>query len=171
MSEVLAQGVGILGAALSIFAYQFKDNQKYFVLLALSGVCFGVHFLLLGAFTGALLNFINVVRGFGYTFERNKKPYITLVLSVTLYVSATVFTHGDALSILACAAQVVGCVSMFWGHKTGMRLIQFTLISPAWLIYNGCTGSIGGVLCETFNMTSIIVYFIRTKLLKKEITR
>ena len=86
MSEVLAQGVGILGAALSIFAYQFKDNRKYFVLLALSGVCFGVHFLLLGAFTGALLNFINVVRGFGYTFERNKKPYITLVLSVTLYV-------------------------------------------------------------------------------------
>ena len=62
MKMILIQALGVLGAVLSIFAYQFKDNRKYFTILAFSGFCFGLHFYLLGAFTGALLNFINVIR-------------------------------------------------------------------------------------------------------------
>ena len=171
MKMILIQALGVLGAVLSIFAYQFKDNRKYFTILAFSGFCFGLHFYLLGAFTGALLNFINVIRGFGNTFEKNKKPYITLMLTSVLYIAATVFTHGGALAILACAAQLVGSIGMFWGHETGMRILQFTFVSPAWLVYNFFMHSIGGILCEIFNMTSILVYFVRTRLLKQKISK
>lgn len=127
MKMILIQALGVLGAVLSIFAYQFKDNRKYFTILAFSGFCFGLHFYLLGAFTGALLNFINVIRGFGNTFEKNKKPYITLILTSVLYIAATVFTHGGALAILACAAQLVGSIGMFWGHETGCAFCNLRL--------------------------------------------
>ena len=36
---------------------------------------------------------------------------------------------------------------MFTGRPTGMRILQFTVVSPGWLIYNICTFSIGGILC------------------------
>lgn len=170
MSEILMQSIGILGAACSIVSYQFKDNRKYFVLQALCGLCFGVHYWLLGAYTGSILDFICLIRGFGYAVERNRKPYFTLILSCSLILAATALTYGGYLSLLPCAALLTSSVGMFTGRPTGMRILQFTVVSPSWLIYNICTFSIGGILCEAFNMLSILVYFIRTKLLKKDIS-
>ena len=69
------------------------------------------------------------------------------------------------------SAQLVGSIGMFWGHETGMRILQFTFVSPAWLVYNFFMHSIGGILCEIFNMTSILVYFVRTRLLKQKISK
>lgn len=164
--DLLIQIVGLIGAALGILSYQFKDNRKYFAGQALSGLCFGFHFLLLGAYTGSLLNFINLLRGFGFAVEKKKKPYVTFITVSILYLAATASTYDGGLSMLACAAQLVGSIGMFSRHPAGMRVLQFTLVSPAWMIYNGCVGSAGGIVCEAFNMTSIAVYFIRTKFLK-----
>lgn len=168
MKDIVVQMIGIAGALLGILSYQFKDNRKYYTGQALSGLCFGVHFFLLGAYTGAFLNFINLGRGFGFAAEKNKKPYITLVSVCVLYVAATALTYDGALSILACAAQLIGSIGMSTRRPSGMRILQFTLVSPSWIIYNGFVGSIGGILCETFNMASILVYFARTKLLKRK---
>lgn len=116
------------------------------------------------------LDFICLIRGFGYAVERNRKPYFTLILSCSLILAATALTYDGYLSLLTCAALLTSSVGMFTGRPTGMRILQFTVVSPGWLIYNICTFSIGGILCEAFNMLSILVYFIRTKLLKKEIS-
>jgi hypothetical protein len=35
------------------------------------------------------------------------------------------------------------------------------MISPIWIINNAYYGSIGGVVCECFNMASALVSFIR----------
>lgn len=167
MTALLIQLVGLVGAALGIASYQCKSNRLYYSAQALSGLCFSVHFFLLGAYTGALLNFINIFRGFGFAAEKNKKPYVTLAVSCVLYLAATAFTFDGALSALACAAQLLGSVGMFFGHPTGMRVVQFLTVSPSWIVYNAFVGSLGGIVCEVFNMCSIVVYFLRVKVFEK----
>ncbi len=167
MTELFIQIVGFVGAALGIVSYQCKNNRLYYSAQALSGLCFSLHFFLLGAYTGALLNFINIFRGFGYAAEKRKKPYITLSVVCALYLAATVCTFDGALSALACAAQLIGSVGMFFGHPTGMRVVQFLTVSPSWIVYNAFVGSLGGIACEVFNMGSIVVYFLRVKVFEK----
>lgn len=166
---IFIQALGILGALICILSYQCKENRIYYVGQAVSGLCFSIHFFLLGSYTGALLNFINIFRGIGYAAEsaKHKRAYGTLLGSSVLYVLATIFTYDGPFALVACAAQLIGSAEMFWGHPIGMRVLQFFFVSPGWILYNGNAGSIGGVLCETFNMVSILVFFLRTRLLPR----
>lgn len=168
MYQFVTQAVGILGAVITILSFQFKDNRRYYTAQALGGLCFAINFFMLGAYTGSLLNLINVGRGFGFAVEKGKKPNVTLVSVCALYVLATVFTFDGALSVVACAAQLIGSFAM-WTRKPGpMRVLQFFLVSPMWLVYNGFVGAVGGLICETFNMISVAVYFIRMKFFPKQ---
>ena len=65
MTEIVAQLFGVIGAIITIYSFQFKDNKLYFSAQAAGGLCFAINFYLLGAYTGSLLNLINVARGFG----------------------------------------------------------------------------------------------------------
>ena len=115
-----------------------------------------------------MLNLINVARGFGYIAEKKQKPYKTLVGVCILYVAATIFTFDGPLSVIACAAQLIGSFGMFLRNPAKMRIIQLAAVSPMWLIYNVFTFSIGAIVCESANMLSVILFFVRTKLLKGE---
>lgn len=167
MTELMTQMLGLLGAALCILSLQCKDNRKYFVGQALSGLCFAVHFYLLGAYTGALINLVNVGRGFGFAAERSEKPNVTLAASCVLYVTAAALTFDGILSVLACVAQLIGSYAMWTRKPTRIRVLQVACISPMWLTYNGLTGSLGGVCCEAFNILSVAVYFVRVRLLPR----
>lgn len=168
MTEIVAQLFGVIGAIITISSFQFKDNKLYFSAQAAGGLCFAINFYLLGAYTGAVLNLINVARGFGYIAEKKQKPYKTLVGVCILYVAATIFTFDGPLSVIACAAQLIGSFGMFLRNPAKMRIIQLAAVSPMWLIYNVFTFSIGAIVCESANMLSVILFFVRTKLLKGE---
>ena len=40
-------------------------------------------------------------------------------------------------------------------------IAQIAMISPIWIVNNVYYGSIGGVVCELFNMLSVLVSFLR----------
>lgn len=163
MYAFFTQLIGLLGAALGMLSFQFKDNNKYYTAQALSGLCFAVNFFLLGAYTAALLNLINLIRGFGFAFEKGDKPNKTLITVCILYIAATALTYNGPLSLLVGASVLVGSYGMWSRKPTLMRILQIGFISPAWLLHNVLTASLGGIVCEVFNMLSVIVYFIRIK--------
>ena len=66
-----------------------------------------------------------------------------------------------AVSILVGIAQLAGTVVMYISNGKIIRIVQNAYISPAWMVYNIYTISIGGILCEAFNMVSVVVSFIR----------
>lgn len=164
--EIFAQIIGIIAAALGIFSIQIKSNKGYYVVQALSGFSFFLNFFLLGAYTGAMLNLINVLRGFGFAYEKNKRPYITLALSSVLYIIATVFTFDTYLSVLVCVAQIICTVTMATRKPTVIRLGTLCVQVPVWLFYNIVNGSVGAIFCELFNLVSVIVYFVRVKIIE-----
>ena len=67
------------------------------------------------------------------------------------------------LVLILTIAQFMGTYSMWTQKGSIIRYIQLSVISPLWLTYNFLLPipSIGGILTETLNITSVIIALIR----------
>ena len=161
MTYYIAQAIGIVGMALSIFSFQCKENKRFFITQAASGACFAVNFLLLGSYTAAVLNFINILRGWVFGFAPKKLRTPLAVSVAVMFAASTVFTYDGWLSLLILAAQLVGTAVMWTDSGKIIRVAQLAFVSPIWLTHNIICGSIGAILCEIFAITSTVISLIR----------
>lgn len=161
MYDIIAQVIGILGTCAAILAFQCKKNTHMFLAQALSGLLFTVNFIMLGAYGGGLLNFVNVIRGVALVYIPDKHRKLVCLGSILLYGLVTVITYEGYMSIIILVAQIVGTITMMINSGKIIRLTHLCVVGPLWMYHNYACGSIGGVLCEVFNITSIIVSIIR----------
>ena len=165
--EIIAQGFGIVGMLFAFASFQAKRNTWFFILQALCGVMFAVNFGLIGAVSGMLFNLAGIARGFLFKDSDRKLWKLTVVevlFLACILVSLVFYTTGALqviLSLVTYAALAVGTYVMWTGSGKNIRYIQLFFVSPAWLVYNVVNFTIGGILCESFNMISAVVSFIR----------
>ena len=159
--EILAQIIGILGTCAAFISFQLKENKKFFILQATSGLMFSLNFLLLGAPTGCVLNLINIYRGAVMAGGKRLHKLPFLISIQAIYIIATVFTYTNIFSVIALTAQLIGTFAMWSGSGKTIRILQLFCVSPLWLVHNIFVFSIGGIVCEVFNIGSIIVSLIR----------
>ena len=159
--DIIAQIAGIVGAGLSIVSYQSKNNKGMFLMKGISGLMFAVNFFLLGSYTGAVLNVINFVRSACVASKRSKYDKLLFWGVNALYVLAGILTYGGWLSILVTAAQLVGTYAMWDRNGKKLRILQFFVVSPCWLIHNIVAFSIGGIITEAVNLGSVVVSVLR----------
>lgn len=165
--EIIGQGFGILGMLSYIFSIQAKRNSHYFVLQIFGGFFFALNFLLIGALPGFIMNTANVIRGFILIKGDRKIP--KLVISEALCVASVLIAlmikpeSGIflAATLTTLAAQASGTFFMWNANGKYIRYNQFAFLSPAWFFYDVVNFSLGGIICECFNMISVIVSFIR----------
>ena len=161
MRDVIIQGIGILGMVFAILSFQCKSNKIFFVMQGLSGASFSLHFFLLCNPTAGYINMINILRGytFGYTKGRLRN---LLTLAVTLlYTVSSLLTYDSWVSVLLMVVQISATAVMWTDNPHAIRYLQVFFVSPSWLYQNVLTGSIGGVICECFNMVSVLISFFR----------
>lgn len=159
--EILAQIIGILGTCAAFISFQLKENKKFFILQATSGLMFALNFLLLGAPTGCVLNLINIYRGAVMAGGKRLHKLPFLISIQAIYIIATVFTYTNIFSVIALTAQLIGTFAMWSNNGKTIRILQLFCVSPLWLVHNIFVFSIGGIVCEVFNIVSIIVSLIR----------
>lgn len=162
-SMLLAQAVGMVATIISILSFQCKDNRKLFLIQIASSSIFAVHYLLLGAYTGLLLNLAGVVRLiFLYNGQKKWARHTASMVGVTLLMALCgVVTWNGWLSLLPTAATALG-TPFYWSQngKT-LRWAQLCFISPCWLIYNIAQFSIPGVITEVLAILSVVISLIR----------
>lgn len=165
--EIIAQFFGILGLIISVLSFQEQDNKRFFIEQGLSGLMFFLNFILIGAISAALFNLTNLVRG-AFFAKKDKKLWklisVMLLYSVCLAFSLSKIVDDPFqifLSVLTYLPLEVMTVLMWLGNGKHIRYGQFFVSSPSWIIHNIFNFSLGGILCEVFNMTSVIVSFIR----------
>lgn len=176
--EEFAQVLGVIAMIISSISLQSK-TQKNIALLQVCSTClFTIHFALLGAYMGALLNFLGMIRAAIFS-KRDKKwaahPIwvpIFIALSILLYViNFVVFKKEPTLinfiiEALVVIAMILTTIGLRQQEAKKVRI--YTLInSPLWLTYNIFNFSIGGILAECFCMTSIIIAFFRLDFKRK----
>jgi len=163
MYDIPAQLIGAVAAAIIIGSFQCKDSRWLFFFQALGAMLFSVHFALLGASTGFLLNIVALARGAILYFSNKKwarSPFwlAALLLAFTL---AVIFTWDGVLSIIPGFAMLAGTCFMWTANGKKIRYAQLFLISPFWLFYNISVLSYAGIFTETFNIISVTISLIR----------
>ena len=169
MTNIIAQILGILGMLAAMISYQCKKNKNYFIFQGLSGAFFSAQFILIGAWAGLIFNAYNIVRALAYQSKKAKSVVCVISLEILVVIAAAmsvlVFKEAWWLVSFTLIAQVTGTFAMWTRDGKKIRISQMAVVSPFWLLYDLLipVPSIGGVLCEVFNMASVIISFIRFK--------
>ncbi len=165
--ELIGQVFGIFGLLAAVCSFQMGKNKVFFIFQGLSGLMFCINFVLVGAVSAALFNLTNLVRGivFSKTDRKMWKIVVIQILYTMCFIFALFFIKGDwfqiFLSVLTFLSLVVMSVFMWYGNGKYIRYCQVFFTSPAWIVHNVFNFTLGGILCEVFNMVSVVVSFVR----------
>lgn len=167
---ILAQAVGILALITAVISFQQRDIKKLILCQLLSNITFGIHFAMIGAYTGSVLNIISALRAVVFYFK-GKKAWASLPawpwIFIGLFAVSTAFTWEGALSILPFLGCAVYTYSLNLKNASLARKFIW-LSSPMWLVYNAASGSVGGAVTEIINLFSIIIAVLRLDIKKKK---
>ncbi len=155
--------------AIIVTSYQQKSHKNILVFQMVSGVLFTVHYLLLGAYTGAVMNLLGAMRSLVYS-NRNKKWASNIIwpicFSIAFAVSG-VLTWANVFSVLPMIAMLLSSV-VLWIENPKINRSLSIPSSSCWLLYNIKTVSYPGITTEIFVLASIIIGIIRLDIKKKK---
>lgn len=167
MDQFVAQGVGYLALLFVILSFQ-KNKRTTLLLVMLTGLLlFTVHYALIGAWTGSLMNLIEAGMVF-IAYKKETKAWAQrvfwLYFFIGLYVISGVFTVKGWIDVLPVLAQAFGAVAVW---QTSARAIRFLMLAPRplWFIYNLAVGSQAGVVAEVLITTSVVIGIVRFDIL------
>ena len=161
--EILAQALSIGGMAINIVSMQFRKTRGVFAMLLIGAFFFTASYVLLGSFASAVLNVFSIVRSVVLLIDkRERHPAQLLIMMSVLAVCAGVGLYLDGpIAFLPIVAQIGMSIGMWLRNSAKLRLAQIAVSSPLWLINNVIVFSIGGILCEVFVITSVLISIAR----------
>ena len=142
MSFWVAQLVGIEGLLLLLISYRRKNTNQILVVQLLASLSYMVHYLLLGAFSGLLICFIDFIRDMLYF--KTDKDKLVFFLSIPFYILVGVFNYKTYIDVLPTIASVN---DGFWLTKHKKAIVIGAILSCLlWIAYDFTYKSYTGVL-------------------------
>ena len=163
---------GALGLILSIIAFQFKKHNQIVMSKMTSELIFSLQYLLLGAWTAALLDFTSAVRNmlFCAMVKRGRSTKWLIYVFGAFVVVVGVVTFSGPVSVMLIAAKLLTTIS--YGMKNE-RLLRFITLPSCvfWCVYNLYVGSLGGAIGDCLTLCSMLVAVCKFDLhLRKPVT-
>ena len=163
----VAQGVGLVALVVTCLSYQARTTRGIALRQAVGSLFWTTHLLLLGAWTGGLLNLLGLVRGSVYS-QRGERawasrpfwPWLFGALCVGAAAWAGLAQGEGPRLLLSAAAQCLGCYAL-WTFRVRLARLLLVVVSLLWLVYDVLAGSIPGTLCEVLSQISLYVAIAR----------
>ena len=141
--ELAAQIVGFCGTA--------GNTKNRILLFQILGITmFTLHFFLLSAWSGCIMNLLGIGRALLYAYTEQKGLHIRWLcpLLCAVFTAAAVLTWESAFSML------LSTLAYEQKQPRRFRRLMFPC-SPLWMVYNIHSGSVSGVVTEAFAMLSL----------------
>ncbi len=169
MYNTIAQILGFCGTAVTFFGYQQRKRKNIILFTSLSACIFMIHYILLGAYTGAVLNLVCALRGavFANSDKKWARSKFWLFFFIAVNIICCVFTWDKWFSFLPLLGMILSTVSFWLKKESKIRFITLPS-SPCWLVYNALCGSVAGVITECFITSSLLIAIVRYDILKKK---
>lgn len=161
--DIVAQIIGFLALAFTAGSFQGKNRKRILIFQSLGSFLWMVQFILLGSYTGAIVNSISVIRNVFYYFKDKNKLFSSKwlpFLAGILYVICGIFTFDGILSVLPVIAALIASVAFYITEEKKIRILSL-FVSPLWMVYDIFAPSIAGVLTESITLISIIIALFR----------
>ncbi len=173
MIDFVAQIIGYAAMATVFCSFQVKNPRGTLWVMGAATGLFAIHFALLGAVTGAILNTLNVIRNLAILFTDPKTTAGRIAkhtVAPAFFAAPFAFwLMGLDIGILdfVLAAIMTLASYLFWSaNGRVIRVAHFFLVSPGWICYNLVNASLPGVVTECLNMLSVLLFWGRKLLVK-----
>jgi len=166
----LAQGLGVVALVVAVISFQQKTQKRIVFLQMISSAIFAVHFYMLGAYVGSILNAVGIFRAI--VFSNRDKSWannkVWLYVFVLIFIASGILTWDNMISILPVIGIILSTVAFWVINPTLVRLLSLPS-SVCWFIYNLISNSYAGMTTEVFIFSSILIaiYIYDIKAFKK----
>ena len=171
--DIIAQIISILSCAGIILSFQMKNNRHLFLTQTIAAAGFGISYLLLGAVAGFCINLVAFINTFVLLRKKWRKKIIFIMICLGFagipIITALFFTDSWSTKVIIenILSIIIGIMSTLYAWATWkddgkiIRTVRLFALTPVWLSYNIAVFNTGGIICECFNIVSIVVSFIR----------
>ncbi len=154
----LALFIGLIGVGLTMLTFQVNNRSVMLRILAASCLVWVLHYMLIGALTGAGMLLLAAVRS--YLFERYRHLDRVLWVMFVALIIATVVTWKNWTSILPLIGMVLATIAVWQKNPRHIRLLSLTY-APFWVTYNLMNGSYPGMAADMIAFTSVLIGIYR----------
>ena len=161
---IAAQIVGVAAVVSFLMSFQFKSRKNILAVNIISRALYILQYLMLGAFEGAVLDFLGMISSVIAKYKDNApiKKYCIIIMTV---MNASLIAVGLALyenifSLFAIFGIVLEVTALWITKESHIRIISL-LAAPFWLIYNLSNLAYGSSVGNVLVMISIASAMIR----------
>ncbi len=149
------QLIGLVGSVISFTSLQSGSRKKILSLQILCCLLWVVHYGLLGAYTGVLINLLGLGRAAVCSF--NDRPWakspLWLVFFLACYAVSPLLTWDGPYCLLLGGAMMLTTVAL-WIHNMRLTRLLYLLNSPLVLAYNLIAQSYSSAIIEVIAFCS-----------------
>ena len=173
---IISQIIGLAAVGLYLLSYQLKKRKQIVWVTCISNALYVTQYLLLGAFSGAVMDFMSTVSSF-FAAKKNDTPFARyrkwLAASNLLLIAAagiiSAVLQRDPIELIPIAGALFQTGGLWFDDEQTIR--KFGLMSaPFWLIYNFISQAYGASLGSVLAMISVITAMVRYRNTEKEKT-
>ena len=129
--KIIAQVLGFMGAAFVVIGMQQKQYGRIVICKILNAFLSSVHYVLLGGYTGAVINFASCFTNGAYWY-RNTRGKSTLPFQIAfgiMFVGLSLLSWQGYITLFAMSAKLISSVAL--GIKNPRIIRILNLISTA----------------------------------------
>lgn len=163
IGEIIGQILSMFGMALTILSFQMKTRKHILLMQTAGSAFFLASFILLHSWAAVYLNVVFLVRNVVCYFSDDAgwaKHKAWLYILLGLVIVAGALGYKTLWDIVPVIGAMFGTVAAYMKNENMFRLFKLG-DSPCWLLYNISIPSVGGSICEVFNILSITIGLIR----------
>lgn len=157
------QSLAIIGLVVWASSYHFKKRKSILLVQSTSFVFWIIHFILLGAYTGAALAGVAAARLVLFSFKTKSnwvgKPVVMWGF-IFIAIISTVLTASSWWAVFALIGGVFATIASWQNNQQRIRAL-FIPSHVFWTTYDLLAGSYGGAVSETLLGLSALVGFLR----------
>ena len=159
---VVGQIMGFVAVVLGFVSFQMRTQKQLLVVQTATTIAFCIHYYLIGATSGLMLNLLGIVRNLAYyhkdkpLFSGKKCP---IFFAVVMGIVGMLSWQGY-YSIFVVMGLVINTVCLSFTNPQNIRK-SILVSSPLVLAYDAFVLSIGGVIYESVVIISSIIGIVR----------
>ncbi len=160
MWQILGQVFSFVAVLFAAISYQMKTHRQVLAMHTMVVVSIAVSYAMLGAWPGAVLNIVSILRNLVFYFDKTFRWKCWPWVMTGVMALAGVLTWNGPWSLLVIAGLVIN--SFFLSDPNPQHLrISLLLTCPLVLVYDVVVMSLGGVLLEGMSMVSAAIGLVR----------
>ncbi len=132
--------------------YVSKSKKKILIYFIIYNLFYGIHYLLLNAYTGFFMNLVSIGRNvfFFYNNKRNKENGIMiLIVLYSIIIALGIYSYQDFYSLISMSASLLSTYSIWQNDIEKYRYIAI-IVSIEFIIYGIHINSIFAIITEIF---------------------